>query len=262
MLPRTALLLGAAGKWRARGWAVVQLDYDEEMGSLHGLYGSTEAELEVQRTIKWVELTAFLCLLKKVIGPNKVHVDNKGIIDGLWRRGRKCIDSKAGDADLWIKIWKELHLLTSREILVEVEHATAHRTEKDKKEMWHFGKFVTDGNEKADELAKAGAMLDDGFMAQVRANTLQQQQYVASFHCLVKDWKDCEERLSQKKMEFHGKEKGGNEASYGVVCGVEEIRMREVWKRQQVHDDARQIHRAEIHGKEFGKMEKVTHGRT
>ena len=183
-----------------------------------------------------------------------MHVDNKGIIDGLWRRGRKCIDSKAGDADLWIKIWKELHLLTSREILVEVEHATAHRTEKDKKEMWHFGKFVTDGNEKADELAKAGAMLDDGFMAQVRANT--------SFHCLVKDWKDCVERLRQKKMEFHGKEKGGNEASYGVVCGVEEIRMREVWKRQQVHDDARQIHRAEIHGKEFGKMEKVTHGRT
>ena len=88
MLPRTALLLGTAGKWRARGWAVVQVDYDEEMGSLHGLYRSTEAELEVQRTIMWVELTAFLCLLKKVIGPNKVHVDNKGIIDGLWK-GRK-----------------------------------------------------------------------------------------------------------------------------------------------------------------------------
>ena len=24
--------LGSAGKWRACGWAVVQLDYDEEMG--------------------------------------------------------------------------------------------------------------------------------------------------------------------------------------------------------------------------------------
>ena len=136
---------------------------------------------------------------------------------GYGRGGRKCIDSKAGDADLWIKIWKELHLLTSREILVEVEHAKAHRTEKDKREMWHFGKFVTDGNEKADELAKAGAMLDDGFMAQVRANTLQLEreevyvalQYVASFHCLVKDCKDCEERLSQKKMEFHGKRREG-----------------------------------------------------
>ena len=67
----------------ACGWAVVQLDYDEEMGPLFGMYGSVEAEFEVQRTIKRAELTAFLCLLKKVIGPITVHVDNKGIIDGL-----------------------------------------------------------------------------------------------------------------------------------------------------------------------------------
>ena len=32
---------------------------------LHGVYGSMEAELEVQRTIKRAELTAFFCLLKK-----------------------------------------------------------------------------------------------------------------------------------------------------------------------------------------------------
>ena len=44
-----------------------------------------EADFEVQRTIKSAELTAFLCLLKKVIGPIKVHVDNKGIVDGVWR---------------------------------------------------------------------------------------------------------------------------------------------------------------------------------
>ena len=59
------------------------------------------------------ELTAFLCFLKKVVGPIKVHVDNKGIIYGLWRVERKCIDPKAGDADFWIKIWEELHLLVS-----------------------------------------------------------------------------------------------------------------------------------------------------
>ena len=29
--------------------------------------------------------------------------------------------------------------------------------------MSQFEKFVTEGNEKADELAKAGAMLDEGF---------------------------------------------------------------------------------------------------
>ena len=46
--------------------------------------------------------------------------------------------------------------------LVEVEHVKADCTEKDKKEMSHFERFVTDGNEKADELAKEGAVLDEG----------------------------------------------------------------------------------------------------
>ena len=137
---------------------MVQSDYDGELGPMQWVCGSMEAEFEVQRTIKMPELTAFLCLPKKMIGPIKVHVDNKGIIDGLWRGERKCIDPKAGDADLWIKIWEELHPVKSEEILVEVEHVKAHRTENDRNEMSHFEKFVTDGNEKADELAKAGAM--------------------------------------------------------------------------------------------------------
>ena len=93
-------LLGTAGKWRACGWSVVQLDYDEELGPLHGMYGSMEAKFEVQRTMKRVELTAFLGLLKKVTGPIKVYVDNKGVIVGLWRGERKCVDPKAGVADL------------------------------------------------------------------------------------------------------------------------------------------------------------------
>ena len=84
-LQQTALL-GTAGKWRACGWSVVQLDHDEELWLLHGMYVSMEAEFEVHRTIGRAELTALLCLLKKVIRPIKVHVDSKGIIDGL-RRG-------------------------------------------------------------------------------------------------------------------------------------------------------------------------------
>ena len=34
--------------------------------------------------MKGAELTAFLCLLRKAIGPLVFHVGNKGIIDGLW----------------------------------------------------------------------------------------------------------------------------------------------------------------------------------
>ena len=46
------------------------------------MYGSVEAEFEVQRTIERAELTACLCLFLKVIGPIKVHVDNKEVTDG------------------------------------------------------------------------------------------------------------------------------------------------------------------------------------
>ena len=156
---------------------MVQLDFDEELGLLHGMYGFMDAELEVQRTIKRAELAAFLCLFQKVVGPIKEHVDKKGIIDGLWRGARKCIDPKAGDADLWIKIWEELHRLAARDMAVEVEHVKAHRSEKNKKEMSCFEKFV-DGNEKADKLAKEGATLDEGFMAQTRSKMVQQEREV------------------------------------------------------------------------------------
>ena len=168
MLLRTALCWVPLEKWRACGWAVVQLDYDEEMGLLHGMYGSMEAELEVQRTIKSAEMTAFLCLPKKVIGPIKVRVDNRGIIDGLMK-------PRAGDADLWIIILEELHRLPARDMEVEVGHVKAHRTKKEKTEMSHCEKFTTEGNEKAAELANAGAMLDEGFTAEERAKTIQHE---------------------------------------------------------------------------------------
>ena len=58
-------------------------------------------------------------------------------------------------------------------------------------------------------------MLDEGFMAELRANTVQQEreevhaasQYAASFHCLVEEWKDCEELAqaeAERKMDFCG----------------------------------------------------------
>ena len=70
-------------------------------------------------------------------------------------RRENCIKPRVGDADLWIKIWEELHRLAARDIVVGVEHVKAHRTKKDKKEMSQIEKFVTEGNEKA-KLAKAG----------------------------------------------------------------------------------------------------------
>ena len=78
---------------------------------------------------------------------------------------------------------------------MELEHVKAHRTKKEQETMTNFERFVTEGSEKADELAKAGAMLDEGFMAEARAEPMKQErdevyvalQYAASFHCLVEE---------------------------------------------------------------------------
>ena len=42
--------------------------------------------------------------------------------------------------------------------------------------MSHFKKFIAEGNEKANELAKEGAMCDEVLMAQARASTVQQER--------------------------------------------------------------------------------------
>ena len=93
-------LFGKTGKRRACGWAVVQLDYEEEMGRCMGSMPQWRQNSR-SGTLKRAELTAFECLLKRVIGPIKVHVDNKGIIDGLRKGEKECIKPRVGDADFW-----------------------------------------------------------------------------------------------------------------------------------------------------------------
>ena len=107
-------------------------------------------------------------------------------------------------------ICEELHGLVTRGILVEVAHVKAHRTKKEKEKMTTFDRFVTKGNEKAGVLAKAGAMLDEGFMEEARTETVKQGreevhvalQYAASFHLLVEQWKDCEELEPKPKEKW------------------------------------------------------------
>ena len=41
---------------------------------------------------------------------------------------------------------------------MDMEHVKAHRTKKQREKMTQIERFVTEGNENADELAKAGAM--------------------------------------------------------------------------------------------------------
>ena len=48
-------LLVVAGKWGACGWAVVQLDYDEEVEPLHGMYqeGGVDSLLMLSQENGW-----------------------------------------------------------------------------------------------------------------------------------------------------------------------------------------------------------------
>ena len=114
----------------------------------------------------------------------------------------------------------------SKEILVEVEHVKAHSTKKDKKEM------LQSGSEKVDELAKAGAKLDQVFMAEARAKIVQQErerergreevfaalQHAASFHCLLEKWKDCEELEQRPKEQWIFVDKQRKETKHRTNC--------------------------------------------
>ena len=66
--------------------------------------------------------------------------------------------SKATDVDLWIMIWEEVRRIHQEGVHFEIEHVKAHRS-KEKQQMSLFEHFVTESNQKADELAKDGAMM-------------------------------------------------------------------------------------------------------
>ena len=62
---------------------MIQLDHDGDVGPMRGLSVALEVKNEVQRKHKRAELAPFLYLVKSICVPTTVHVDNKGIIDGL-----------------------------------------------------------------------------------------------------------------------------------------------------------------------------------
>ena len=54
-------------------------------------------------------------------------------------------------------------------------------------------------------------------------------QYAASFHCLVEEWKDCEElKPKPKEKKFRGQDEEGKETSIRMVCPGQQESMCEV----------------------------------
>ena len=102
-------------------------------------------------------------------------------------------------------------------ILLEVELVGAHRTNKGKQELALFDRCVTEGHEKASEVAKYGAMMAGGEVAQIRANTVLQKgrrltlickaQGAPSFSLFAGGVARLRRALHRKKMYFCGQEK-------------------------------------------------------
>ena len=74
----------------------------------------------------------------------------------------RSIGPRAKDVDLWIFIWEDLHRVHQEGILVEVEARQKRIAVRRKMQMSLFRKIITEGNAKADEPAKDGAMMDGG----------------------------------------------------------------------------------------------------
>ena len=92
-------------------------------------------------------------------------------------------------------------------------------------------------------------------MQQEREEVYAALQYAAGLHCLVEEWKDCEELRPKPKEKwvFVEKEERECEASNRVVCGSRQVSMYEMGERKQTYEDARKMHMTEILVKEFGK---------
>ena len=96
--------------------------------------------------------------------------------------------------------------------------------------MSQFEKFVTEGIEKADDLAKVGAMLDEGLMAA--------------------------QAQAEGQVGFRGKEE--REYHRTEWCAeAKEVSVFEMWKRKQIH----KMPGTKILDKKLGKMVKTTVGR-
>ena len=77
-------------------------------------------------------------------------------------------------------------------------------------------------------------MLDEGFMAEARAENMQQEreevyaalQCAASFQCLVEEWKDCEELKPKPKEKWIFVDKKSEETKHRTEWSAEADRYR------------------------------------
>ena len=91
--------------WRAMrgGWSIVALDSNgRHLWTKRGILGG------VNVSSHRAELRALLEVLKCAAPPLRIHIDNKGVIDGTEEGREWCTSSKTADSDLWREVWDHL----------------------------------------------------------------------------------------------------------------------------------------------------------
>ena len=91
-----------SGTNAAMCWSVVQSDSGEDQEPSYAIDGTTMAEVEVRRTMKRVELWAFLKALGCVDG---LATDKLGVVQGLWKGGEGCMGPKKKDRNFRKHMW-------------------------------------------------------------------------------------------------------------------------------------------------------------
>ena len=132
-----------------------------------------------------------------------------------------------------MQIWEELHSLTARNTTVEVGHVKAHCTKKEKKVMSHFEKFVTEGNEKADDLAKGlWQKREQRQRSRSEKRCTQPCSTQPGFTVWWRNGKIVKNlRPSQKKSGSSWISKIRTKHRNGVVRGNQQVSVHEVWKK-------------------------------
>ena len=83
-------------------------------------------------------------------------------------------------------------------------------------------------------------------MRQEREEENAALQYAAIFHCLVEDWKDSEELKPKRKEKWVDEKMEETKHRREWCAEANKYRCMKMWKRQQVHEDVKKTHRAEV----------------
>ena len=119
-----------------------------------------------------------------------------GILDGLWRGEEGCMDRRLTDTKLGMT-----DKFRGKELRSECEACPNAPSGKRR------GKFLMEGNEKAEELVKDGVEMIGGEKAAAKALTRKQLrkelygsiEYAVQFHVQVEAWQDRAETVTRRR---------------------------------------------------------------